>query len=78
VPGNVTHPMAVRTHEPLLIKPVGMLGDAGEIYRFICSRLLRHDFTALFAFFSRHCFPPWLLDGMQPDFGNHYVRNFDL
>jgi hypothetical protein len=70
--------MAVRTHEPLLIKPVGMLGDAGEIYRFICSRLLRHDLTALFTFFSRHCFPPALLDGMQADFGNNNAADFDL
>jgi hypothetical protein len=70
--------MAVRTHEPLLIKPVGMLGDAGEIYRFICSRLLRHDFTALFASFSRHCFPPALLDEMQADFRNDCAGDFDL
>jgi hypothetical protein len=55
-----------------------MLGDAGEIYRFICSRLLRHDLTALFAFFSRHCFPPALLDGMQADFGNNNAADFDL
>jgi hypothetical protein len=55
-----------------------MLGDAGKIYRFVCSRLLRHDLTALFASFSRHCFPPALLDGMQPDFGNNYGGDFDL
>jgi hypothetical protein len=70
--------MAVCTNEPLLIKPVGMLGNTGEIYRFICSRLLRHDLTALFAFFSRHCFPPALLDEMQPAFGNNYGGDFDL
>jgi hypothetical protein len=55
-----------------------MLGNTGEIYRFICSRLLRHDLTALFAFFSRHCFPPALLDEMRPDFGNNYAGDFDL
>jgi hypothetical protein len=55
VPGDVSLPMAIPTDEPLLIEPVGMLGDACEVYRFICGRLLGHHLTALFAMFSRHC-----------------------
>jgi hypothetical protein len=33
-----------------------MLGDTGEVYRLIGSRLLGHHLTALFATFSRHSF----------------------
>jgi hypothetical protein len=53
--GDVSLAMAVAADEPLLIKPVGMLGDTGEVYRLIGSRLLGHHLTALFANFSRHC-----------------------
>jgi hypothetical protein len=55
MPGNVSLPMAVSADKPLLIKAVGMLGYVREVYRFICSRLLGHHLTALFASFSRHC-----------------------
>jgi hypothetical protein len=54
VPGNVSLAMAIPADKPLLIKPIGMLGDSVEIYGFIGSRLLSHHLTALFATFSRH------------------------
>ena len=38
MPGDVSPPMAITTDEPLFIEPGGMLGDAWEVYRFICSR----------------------------------------
>jgi hypothetical protein len=56
VAGDVSLAMAIATDEPLLVKPIGMLGDTGEVYRFIGSRLLSHHLTALFATFSRHSF----------------------
>ena len=56
VPGDVSLAMAIPTDEPLLVKPIGMLGDTGEVYRLIGSRLLGHHLTALFATFSRHSF----------------------
>jgi hypothetical protein len=58
MPGNVSLPMTIPADEPLLVNPVGMLGNAWEVYRFICSPLLCHHLTALFAFFHRHCLPP--------------------
>jgi hypothetical protein len=54
VPGDVSLAMAIPTDEPLLVKPIGMLGDTGEVYRLISSRLLGHHLTALFALFNRH------------------------
>jgi hypothetical protein len=57
MPRNVSLTMAVAADEPLLIKPVGMPGNALQVYRFIGSRLLCHRLTALFASFCRHCFP---------------------
>jgi hypothetical protein len=56
VPGNVSLAMPITADEPLLVKPLGMLGDPGEVYRLISSRLLGHHLTALFATFSRHSF----------------------
>jgi hypothetical protein len=54
VSGDVSLAMAVATDEPLLVKPIGVFGDTGKIYRFIGSRLLGHHLTTLFAMFSRH------------------------
>jgi hypothetical protein len=56
VAGDVSLAMAIATDEPLLVKPIGMLGNTGEVYGFISSRLLGHHLTALFATFSRHSF----------------------
>jgi hypothetical protein len=56
MPGNVSLPVAISADEPLFIKTVGMLRNAREVYRFICTRLLCHDLAALFAVFTRHCF----------------------
>jgi hypothetical protein len=55
MPGNVSLPMAISADKPLLVKAVGMLRNAWEVYRFIGGRLLGHHFSALFASFSRHC-----------------------
>jgi hypothetical protein len=55
MPGDVSLAMTIPTDEPLLIKPIGMLGNAGEVYGFVGSRLLGHHFTTLFAMFRRHC-----------------------
>src|SRR5882757_10152985 len=55
MPGNVPLPMAISADKPLLVKAVGMLRNAWEVYRFVCGRLLGHHFSALFASFSRHC-----------------------
>src|SRR5271168_3217278 len=54
MPGNISLPMAISADKPLLVKAVGMLGNAWEVYRFICGRLLGHHFPAMFASFSRH------------------------
>jgi hypothetical protein len=56
VPGNVSLAMPITADEPLLVKPIRMLGDTGEVYRLIGGRLLGHHLTALFATFSRHSF----------------------
>jgi hypothetical protein len=54
VPGDVSFAMAIPADKPLLVKPVGMLGNTGEVNGLIGRRLLSHQFTALFAMFSRH------------------------
>ena len=54
MPGNVSLPMAVLADEPLLIKAIRMLGNAGQADRFIGCWLLCHPLTAHFAMFSRH------------------------
>src|ERR1700677_2068576 len=35
VAGDVALAMAIPANEPLLVKPVGVLGDTGQVYRFI-------------------------------------------
>ena len=56
MPRNVSLFVAISTDEPLFIEPGRMLRNASEVYRFVCSRLLCHRPTALFAIFCRHCF----------------------
>jgi hypothetical protein len=51
---NVSFAVSMPTDEPLLIKPVGMFGNSGEVNRFIGSWLFRHPFTAPLASFSVH------------------------
>jgi hypothetical protein len=67
VPGNVSLAMPITADEPLLVKPIGMLGDTGKVYRLIGSRLLGHPLTALFATFSRHSFLLLALTYMKTD-----------
>jgi hypothetical protein len=55
VTGNVSFTVTIPADEPLLVKPVGMSGNAREVDHFIGSRLLGHPFTALLASFSMHC-----------------------
>jgi hypothetical protein len=52
--GDVSLAMAIPADKPLLVKPIGVLGNTGEVNGFIGSRLLSHHLTALFAMFNRH------------------------
>jgi hypothetical protein len=56
VTGNVSFTVTIPADEPLLIKPVGMCGNAWEVNHFIGSRLFGHPLTALLAGFSMHSF----------------------
>jgi hypothetical protein len=56
MPGDVSLFVAISTDEPLFIEPGRMLRNAREVDHFICSRLLCHPPTTLFAIFCSHCF----------------------
>ena len=55
---NVTLTMTIGANEPLLVETGRVPGNPRQVNRFVGRRLLCHEFTALFANFICHVFPP--------------------